>query len=81
MALSGIDCEQVLQEIDLYLDDELDESECRQIEAHLSDCADCLSRTEFRRKLQSLIARKCGREAVPSSLYERIRQVLDSERT
>lgn len=77
--MSGIDCEQVLREIDLYLDEELDESECRQIEVHLADCADCLSRTEFRRKLQILIARKCGREAVPSHLYDRIRQVLDSE--
>jgi mycothiol system anti-sigma-R factor len=74
--LSPIDCEQFLHEIELYLDRELPESMCLQIEAHLSDCSPCMRHYEFRRRLQVIIAQKCGTEPVPEGLHSRVRRML-----
>jgi mycothiol system anti-sigma-R factor len=74
-----IDCEEVLREVELYLDEELLPEDRRQIEEHLAACGDCLSKAEFRERLRELIAAKCGTEAVPPSLLERIRSKLEKE--
>lgn len=75
--MSQIDCEEVLREIELYLDGELqDGSLRREIDIHLSACGPCMDRADFRRRLKSLVHRKCGREEVPATLLERIRSAL-----
>jgi mycothiol system anti-sigma-R factor len=79
--LSPVDCDEFLREIELYLDRELPEGACLEIEAHLSDCPPCLEHYEFRRKLQVLIARTCGREDVPERLIQRVRWAVRSELT
>jgi mycothiol system anti-sigma-R factor len=72
------DCEQVLREIELYLDRELDAAECVEIERHLSGCGSCLQRKEFRVGLKALVARKCGPDPTPRELMDRIRGLLAS---
>ena len=74
-----IDCEQVLREVELYLDEELPAEDRRHVEEHLAGCGECLSKTEFRERLRVLIASKCGKEAVPAALLERIRSQLGRE--
>ena len=73
------DCDDVLREVELYLDDELDPEERRHVEHHLAGCGDCLSRTEFKERLRELIAAKCGSESVPPALMKRIRTQLERE--
>jgi len=73
------DCEEVLREIELYLDRELESSECVEIEAHLTGCGSCLQRKEFRVHLRALIVNKCGHDPAPSELVERIKHLLASE--
>ena len=71
--------QQVLREIELYLDRELDATECAEIEHHLTGCGSCLQRKEFRVSLRELVAKKCGSDPAPGDLLERIRGLLASE--
>jgi mycothiol system anti-sigma-R factor len=73
------DCQEVLREIELYLDRELDSSECVEIEQHLTGCGSCLQRKEFRVHLRALVAKKCSHDPTPTQLLERIKQLLASE--
>ena len=73
------DCEEVLREIELYLDRELDPGACSEIEHHLTACGSCLQRKEFRMHLRALVARKCSHDSTPGHLMERIKQLLASE--
>ena len=74
-----IDCDQVLREIELYLDDELDATECGQISDHLAGCGPCLQRKEFKVTLRALVARKCGPGPAPHELMDRIRELLSEQ--
>jgi mycothiol system anti-sigma-R factor len=73
------DCDEVLREIELYLDRELDRAECVEIEHHLTGCGSCLQRKEFRVSLRELVARKCASDPAPRDLLERIKGLLASE--
>lgn len=70
------DCEQVLQELEMYLDGELADGECRRIEQHLADCHGCFDRDQFRRSLRDIIRRKCGTEEIPTELEARIKSSI-----
>ena len=72
------DCQEVLREIELFLDRELDSSECVEIEQHLTGCGSCLQRKEFCVHLRALVAKKCH-DPTPTQLVERIKQLLASE--
>ena len=74
-----IDCDEVLREVEQYLDNELDPRQRAHVEEHLAGCGDCLSRTEFKERLRELIAAKCGTESVPPALLKRIRSQLERE--
>jgi len=74
--LSPIDCEEVLKEIELYLDGELEDSMCGEIREHLSGCGPCTDRAEFRRRLRELFAEKCGCEQVPDRLRARVEALM-----
>lgn len=70
------ECDEVLREIELYLDRELDAAQCRDIETHLAECSPCLQRKEFKESLKALVARKCGAGEAPEQLMRRIRGLL-----
>jgi mycothiol system anti-sigma-R factor len=74
-----IDCDQVLREIELYLDEELEATQCREIENHIVGCGPCLQRKEFKESLRLLVAKKCGPGPAPDELLERIRGLLAGE--
>jgi len=73
------DCDEVLREIELYLDRELASAECVEIEEHLTGCGSCLQRKEFRVSLRALVAKKCSHDPAPQDLLERIKQLLATE--
>lgn len=74
--MSETNVEHVLQELEVYLDQELSEEDCRRIERHLSDCPDCFDHEQFLIQLREIIRRKCGFAELPSGLADRIQQAL-----
>jgi mycothiol system anti-sigma-R factor len=74
--LSPIDCQQVLREIELYLDGELDGSMHLEVHEHLVRCGPCMDHSEFKRHLKELLKAKCGCGDVPPELMARVRAML-----
>ena len=78
--MSGIDCEEVLREVEAYLDAELPEERSAYIAKHLRECGPCAGRADFQQRLREIVARKCGRApSVPDALVTRIRMVIYRE--
>ena len=71
------ECQKVLEQIELYLDGELDGSQRVVIHAHLEGCSPCMDHSEFQRHLKELLRSRCGCDDVPSDLLERIRSALN----
>jgi mycothiol system anti-sigma-R factor len=69
----GIDCDAVLADVYLYLDDEADPSVRARMKDHLDDCAPCLRRFGVEQDVKSLVARTCGGDRAPAELRARIR--------
>ncbi len=69
----GIDCDDVLKDVFLYLDDESDADLRHRIRQHLDDCAPCLRQFGVEQDVKSLVARCCGGDIAPQSLRARIR--------
>ncbi len=74
--MSGIDCEQVLRDIEAFLDGELPEGRAARLEAHVHECSECLDRREFRRAVVALVRRSCAAEEPSVELPARIRRAL-----
>lgn len=64
-------CREVLEELDIFLDNECGEDLAASVRKHLGDCPPCMDRADFERALRELIASKC-RDAAPSGLVDRI---------
>jgi mycothiol system anti-sigma-R factor len=69
----NIDCDDVLQDLYLYLDDESDEALRRRIREHLDACSPCLKQYGLEQDVRALIARCCGGDQAPAYLHERVR--------
>ncbi|HVU92556.1 MAG TPA: mycothiol system anti-sigma-R factor [Jatrophihabitans sp.] len=68
----NIDCDEVLRDVYLYLDDESDPELRNRIRQHLEGCAPCLKQFGLEQDVRSLVARCCGGDQAPQSLRERI---------
>jgi mycothiol system anti-sigma-R factor len=68
----GLDCDEVLRDVYLYLDDETDEAAKNRIRQHLDGCAPCLKQFGLEQDVRSLVARCCGGDQAPSALRQRI---------
>jgi mycothiol system anti-sigma-R factor len=77
-ALSEINCDDVLVEIEHYLHGELDSGKAAHLAEHLAECGPCLDRAEFSRTLKMVIRTKCRSEA-PEHLTIRIQEALRRE--
>jgi mycothiol system anti-sigma-R factor len=69
----NIDCDDVIKDLYLYLDDESDDALRGRIRMHLKDCAPCLRQYGLEQDVRSLIARCCGGDQAPAHLHERVR--------
>ncbi len=76
--MSEITCEQVLREIELYLDGELDSSLADGLTEHLAECRACFDWAEFQRRINQLVGIKC-RSETPAHLWRRVRRALEQE--
>jgi mycothiol system anti-sigma-R factor len=68
-----LDCDDVLRDVYLYLDDETDTALRNRIRQHLDGCAPCLKQYGLEQDVRSLVARCCGSDRAPESLHERIK--------
>jgi mycothiol system anti-sigma-R factor len=65
------DCSDVLSRVFVFLDNELDQADCRQIQEHLDECGPCLARYDLERTVKTLVARSCS-EVAPDTLRQRV---------
>lgn len=74
-----VDCSEVIEQVYLYLDDEIDEATREKVRVHLHECAPCLRQFGIEQEVKALVARCCGRDAAPDTLrlrlLERLQQV------
>ena len=78
------DCTEVLVQLYRFIDDELDDASCAEIQAHLDECAPCLHHHELDLLVQRLVQRSCADRA-PDTLRDRVllglRQVVQVQVT
>lgn len=67
------DCDEVLDEVYLYLDLECDEQRRDLIRTHLDECSPCLREFGIEQEVKLLVSRCCGGEKAPEALRERLR--------
>ena len=70
------ECQQALQDLERFLDGEMDQPERGLLDTHLQGCTPCMERADFKRHVKDLIASKCGCDAVPTGLRDRISALL-----
>ncbi len=69
----NIDCDDVLGELFVYLDDETDDATRSRIRQHLEACAPCFRQYGLEQDVRALVARCCGGDVAPASLHTRVR--------
>lgn len=69
----NIDCDDVLEELYVYLDDETDHATKERIREHLEACAPCFRQYGLEQDVRSLVARCCGGDQAPPTLHQRVR--------
>lgn len=62
------DCDELHGLLTAYCDDELTESDCRRIRAHMAECETCSEEYHSDIALKSLVRRSCQCEPAPASL-------------
>ncbi|MDP9823872.1 mycothiol system anti-sigma-R factor [Nocardioides massiliensis] len=67
----GCDCTQALEQLYLFLDSEIDNATCEEIQAHVDSCSACLSAYDLERLVKALVSRSCS-ERAPEPLRERV---------
>ncbi len=69
---SSHDCEQVLERMYEFLDNELDTATGDTIRHHLAACEPCLDRFDVEQALRALVRRHCGGDVAPTHLRQKI---------
>lgn len=69
---AGIDCSEALGRMFVFIDKELDQASCSDIQRHLDECGPCLAKYELERTVKALVARSCS-EVAPDDLRDRVR--------
>ena len=73
-------CQELLGNISDYVDGELDETLCRELEQHLADCPDCRVVVDTTRKTVSLYRERSAEPAqVPEDVRQRLFKCLNRE--
>jgi len=70
------DCDEVLAEVWLFLDQECNQTRRDLLRHHLDECHPCLAQYGLEEKLKELLARKCGGEHAPHTLKAKLRDQI-----
>jgi anti-sigma factor RsiW len=74
-----MNCEQVRQLLNGYIDDELDLATALRMEEHLPGCADCRMRLEAAQAVRHAAAQSAVYHPAPPALRDRLRQAIQAE--
>lgn len=74
-----MDCREAERLLHLWLDDELEENERRELTAHLAECGDCARKLAEYKHLGILLDALDANTKVPAGLYGRIMEAVDRE--
>lgn len=64
-------CADYLERIVYFLDNELDDADCGEVQKHLDECGPCLRKYDLQRTVKTVVARSCH-ESAPQGLRERV---------
>lgn len=70
------DCNEVLDEVYLYLDLECADGRREVIREHLDECSPCLREFGIEQEVKALVSRCCGDETAPEELRSRLHKKL-----
>ena len=70
-ACDGPDCEKALENLYLFIDQEIDTASEAEIQTHIDECTPCLSEFELERVVKSLVSRSCT-EVAPDVLRQKV---------
>jgi anti-sigma factor (TIGR02949 family) len=74
------ECDEILRDLEAYLDGELARNRAVLVETHLRTCSPCFAHGEFRRRVRIIIRSKCGGAVdLPPHLAERVRRAIRAE--
>ena len=72
------ECQEAVETLYTFLDNELTAELRQDIQRHLDDCYPCLEAFEFEVELRTLIQRKC-RDRVPEEFLQKLASLLKDE--
>ncbi|WP_084614990.1 mycothiol system anti-sigma-R factor [Nakamurella lactea] len=72
------ECDQVLRDVWLFLDNEMDAGARAAVQRHLDDCSPCLDETDLEQKFKDLVHRTCGGERAPEQLRNRLTTAISA---
>ncbi len=75
MSCDGPDCGDALQNLYLFIDREIDDASCEDVQMHLDSCSDCLTEYDLEQVVRSLVSRSC-QEAAPEPLRQKVLQSI-----
>ncbi len=67
----GHGCEKALENLYLFIDQEIDTASSAEIQAHLDECGDCLDEFDLERVVKALVSRSCT-EVAPEPLRQKV---------
>lgn len=67
-----MDCGDALEQMYLFLDNEMDEEDCARVRQHLADCEPCLEQYDLEGLVKSVVHRSCGSDRPPEDLRQRV---------
>ncbi|WP_026314221.1 mycothiol system anti-sigma-R factor [Actinomadura flavalba] len=65
-------CTEVLARVYTYLDGELDQGGCSEVQVHLDECGPCLREYGLEESVKKLVNKSCGCEPVPADLRAKV---------
>lgn len=68
---SGLECSKALESLYLFIDNEMDDASCEEIQAHIEECGPCLDEFDLERVVKSLVSRSCH-EVAPAPLRDKV---------
>lgn len=72
------ECDQVLADLWLFLDNEMDPEARAAVQRHLDDCPPCFGETDLEQKFKDLVHRTCGGERAPDELRSRLTTAISA---
>jgi mycothiol system anti-sigma-R factor len=65
-------CDEVLEQVYVYLDGEIGPDDCAKIREHLDECGPCLRQYGLDQAVKALVARSCGCDLAPEELRAKV---------